>query len=146
MGFAQYLPDEQGLQTKEQFLDQITSILAGRIAEDVFFGEITTGAADDLDKAYKIAHNLVTKLGMSEMGSVSLNENQYGQIQYSDDLKNKVDAQCAKIIEEQTKICEQMVQKYKASIKQMSDELLKKKSLNLRDIINILGERPFKAK
>lgn len=46
-------------------LDRLTTILGGRVAEEEFFGSITTGAYDDLKKAYELAHNMVTKLGMS---------------------------------------------------------------------------------
>jgi ATP-dependent Zn protease len=50
--------------------------LGGRIAEEVFFGRITTGAYDDLEKAFKLAHSIVTKVGMSEkVGYVNYNEN-----------------------------------------------------------------------
>lgn len=50
LGFAQYLPEEGGLQTKEQLCDMITVALGGRIAEEIFFGKITTGASDDIKK------------------------------------------------------------------------------------------------
>jgi AFG3 family protein len=66
LGFAQYLPSETKLDTKEELLDRICFILGGRCAEEYFFKRITTGASDDLQKAYKIAHDLVTKYGMSE--------------------------------------------------------------------------------
>jgi len=85
LGFAQYLPNENSLQTKEELLDQVCCILGGRCAEEEFFGKITTGAYDDLEKAFKLTHNLVTKVGMSEkIGYVNYSENEYGMKIYSD--------------------------------------------------------------
>jgi len=59
LGFAQYLPDEASLQTKEQLCDMITVALGGRIAEEIFFGKITTGASDDIKKCTQIAQGMV---------------------------------------------------------------------------------------
>lgn len=66
LGYAQYLPNESSLETKSELLDRICCILGGRVSEETFFGEVTTGAYDDLKKAYEVAHNIVTKFGMSE--------------------------------------------------------------------------------
>lgn len=66
LGFAQYFNNENKLNTRSQLIDQICFILGGRCAEEYFYGTCTNGAADDLEKAYQIAHNIVTKLGMSE--------------------------------------------------------------------------------
>ena len=55
LGFAQYLPDEISLYSKEQLIDMICTALGGRIAEKVFFGKITTGASDDIKKITQIA-------------------------------------------------------------------------------------------
>jgi len=59
LGFAQYLPNESSLETKEELLDRICCILGGRCAEEHFNGKVTTGAYDDLQKAYKVAKNIV---------------------------------------------------------------------------------------
>ena len=60
LGFAQYLPNEQQMYTRQKLLDEICVILGGRVSEEVFFGKISTGASDDLEKAYKLAKGLVT--------------------------------------------------------------------------------------
>lgn len=85
LGFAQYLPNESSLDTKEQLKDKISKILGGRVAEEEFFGIITTGAYDDLNKAYSMARNMVLKLGMSDrLGYVNYQENDSGIKTYSD--------------------------------------------------------------
>ena len=66
LGFAQYFVNETKLNTKQQLMDRICFILGGRMAEEKFFNKITNGAADDLKKAYEIAHNIVVKLGMND--------------------------------------------------------------------------------
>ena len=75
LGFAQYLPKETGLETKQELKDKIVAILAGRVAEQHFFGKVTTGAYDDLQKAYSLASAIVKKFGMGDMGYVSLDNN-----------------------------------------------------------------------
>ena len=66
LGFAQYLPNETNLYSKEELLDQIIVILGGRCAELEFFGKETTGASDDLQRSRTIAFDIVTRYGMSE--------------------------------------------------------------------------------
>lgn len=84
LGFAQYLPNESSLESKSELLDRLCMILGGRIAEEEFFGSITTGAYDDLKRAYELCHALVTKYGMSEkLGYVGYLENDYSKT-YSD--------------------------------------------------------------
>lgn len=147
LGFAQYLPNEQSLDTKEELIDRLISILAGRVAEEEFFGRVTTGAFDDLQKAYDIAHNIVTKLGMTErLGYVALQENQYGMKQYSDKTSEQIDKECESIINEATEKCRELVKEHKMKITEMSELLIKKKTIDLKDITSVLGKRPFVQK
>lgn len=72
LGFAQYLPDDKVIHTRENLLDEICVILGGRITEEKFFGRITTGAQDDLDKVAKLANKIVKDYGMTEeLGNVN---------------------------------------------------------------------------
>merc|ERR1740138_1607064 len=76
LGFAQYLPADISLFSKEAILDKIAVALGGRAAEEIFVGKITTGAADDLDKVTKMAYSLVSVYGMtSEIGLLSYQQN-----------------------------------------------------------------------
>ena len=78
LGFAQYFNSENKLNTKTQLIDQICFILGGRCAEEHFFGTCTNGPADDLQKAYQIAHNIVTKLGMNDrVGNIGFRDPQF---------------------------------------------------------------------
>ena len=66
LGFAQYLPDELSLYSKESLIDYIKVALGGRIAEEIFFNSITTGASDDLKKVTGIATSIVATYGMND--------------------------------------------------------------------------------
>ena len=89
LGFAQYLPNETSLETKEELMDRICCILGGRCSEELFRSKITTGASDDLRKAYDLAEAIVVKLGMSEkIGNRGFPQREYGK-SYSD-LTGKV--------------------------------------------------------
>ena len=66
LGFAQYLPKETNLYFRKELMDQLCFIYGGRCAEELFFGKVTTGASDDIQRAYDLAYNMVTKYGMSE--------------------------------------------------------------------------------
>ena len=95
LGFAQYLPNESSLETRDELLDRICCILGGRCSEELFNGKVnfslldiyskvTTGAYDDLRKAYDLAEAMVTKFGMSEkVGLVGFEEHEYVK-KYSD--------------------------------------------------------------
>jgi AFG3 family protein len=79
LGFAQYLPTEESLKYEDTLRDELAVILGGRIAEEVFFEEVSTGAYDDLQKAYNIAHSIVTQYGMTEkIGLVQFPTHPYG--------------------------------------------------------------------
>ena len=147
LGFAQYLPNEDSLETKQELVDRIISILAGRIAEEEFFGEVTTGAHDDLQKAYRIAHSIVTKFGMTKsMGFVSYEEDQFGRKIYSENSSALIDKECKEIIQNASKECRKIIKEKKDLIQKMSDLLLEKNTIDLNDIIGVLGQRPFEPK
>jgi AFG3 family protein len=75
LGYAQYLPKEQFLYTTEQLLDGMCMTLGGRVAEDITFGKISTGAQNDLERITKLAYAMVTIYGMNEkVGNVSFND------------------------------------------------------------------------
>ena len=113
IGFAQYLPNEVSIETKEEFEDKICSALGGRIAEEEFFGKITTGASDDLNKVHRYARHMVTKLGFAEekLGYITYSENQFGKKGYSEETNIVID-------QEVNRIVNQCVDKARAIIKE----------------------------
>lgn len=144
LGFAQYLPSETSIYTKEELLDQIAGILGGRCAEMVFFGESSTGAYDDLQKAQKIAFDLVTTYGMSDtMKYIRFDYDEYGNKKFSENTHSLIDKEVSRIIDEQTQRCLTMITDKKDIIRKLADKLLEKEILVFNDIVDILGDRPF---
>ena len=116
LGYAQYLPNESTLETKDELLDRICCILGGRCSEEYFFKKVTTGAFDDLEKVFKIAHAIVTKLGMSEkVGFMGFSETEF-QKNYSDETQKIIDLEIKKIINECTQKTRGTVEKFKTQI------------------------------
>eukprot|EP01017_Pseudomicrothorax_dubius_P045239 TRINITY_DN7797_c0_g1_i10.p1 TRINITY_DN7797_c0_g1~~TRINITY_DN7797_c0_g1_i10.p1 ORF type:complete len:273 (-),score=85.41 TRINITY_DN7797_c0_g1_i10:170-931(-) len=147
LGFAQYLPNESSLESKEELLDRICCILGGRCSEEVFFGKITTGAYDDLKKVYDLAHAIVTKFGMSDViGYVGLGEDEYGAKRYSEETSKVIDAEIKRLVDEATQRTRALITEHKKDIENLSNALLEKETLDLSAIVKILGQRPFKPK
>ena len=107
-GYALMLPEEETyLQTKQDLLDRITGLLAGRVSEEITFKEVTTGAHNDFQKATAIARAMVTEYGMSELGPIQY-EQRSGNVflgrdynkdkNFSDHLARQIDEQIHKII------------------------------------------------
>ncbi|CAD8194275.1 unnamed protein product [Paramecium octaurelia] len=143
LGYAQYLPNESSLESKQELLDRICCILGGRISEEIFFDQITTGAYDDLKKAYEVAHSIVTKFGMSEsIGYIGFQEGEF-QKPYSDNTNKHIDDEIKKIIEDQTQRTRQLLREKKEFVDKLATSLLDKETLDLQKIIEVLGERPF---
>jgi AFG3 family protein len=146
LGYAQYLPNESSLETKEELLDRISCILGGRCAEEAFFGRITTGAYDDLKKAYDIANAMITKFGMSEtIGFIGYPDDEYFR-KHSDETAREIDTEIKKIVNYCTERCRETVIKHKPQIEALAASLLEKETLDLQQIVSILGERPFAPK
>jgi AFG3 family protein len=125
-------------------VNQIIAVLAGRAAEYEFFKKTSTGAYDDLQKAYRIARAIVTRLGMNpEIGQATFVENEYGVKEYSDAMNRKIDVEVGKILTKCTETAAEMVKEHRQLIRKMSDALLEKETLDLKAIQAVLGERPF---
>ena len=80
LGFAQYLPDDITLYSKDSLLDRIAMTLGGRAAEELFTGQISTGASDDLKKVTNIAYGMVSAYGF---------DSKVGLFNYSNDQENQ---------------------------------------------------------
>lgn len=120
------------LETKNELLDRLCSILGGRVAEEIFFGRITTGAYDDLKKAYELAFTLVTKYGMSEkLGYVGYIENDYNK-SYSDATNKLIDDEIKRLIDEATDRTRLLLTEHKDLIGSLAEKLLEKETLDLK--------------
>lgn len=150
LGVTWFLPeDDKHLYTKSKFFDEICSLFGGYCAEIEFFGEMSTGASNDIEKATAIATNMVTKYGMSTIGAVSLGEQNHeiflgrdlGHVKnYSEDTAQKVDTEIRSILQEAKKYAENIIKEKKEKIKEIAEGLLKKETLSRAEFLNFFGE------
>lgn len=111
LGFAQYLPDELNLYSREQLQDMIVMALGGRISEEIFFGKITTGASDDIKKCTQIAAALVTQYGMSPvLGPLNYAVEEGYQKPFSDKTNRLIDEEVRRIIDNAYAKCKELLQ------------------------------------
>ncbi|PIZ75289.1 cell division protein FtsH [Candidatus Peregrinibacteria bacterium CG_4_10_14_0_2_um_filter_38_24] len=139
LGVTWFLPDEdQHLITKSKFEDELCSLLGGYTSEEIFFGEMTTGASNDLQRATKLARNMVTKYGMSELGPIIFGgENDeifigkdYGHIKnYSEESSSKIDELTKKIIDKAYKRTKDLIEKHKDLIDRIAKDLLEEETI-----------------
>jgi len=148
LGYAQYMPEDIPLYSKEHLIDRLKVALAGRAAEELFIGRITTGAADDLDKVTKIANMMVAVQGMNkEIGMVSYPPKNDGQPEfvrpYSDETARRIDEQTRLLVDSQYDAVKQLLTEKQELVHKLSERLLKKEVLVMEDLTEILGDRPF---
>ena len=127
-GYTMMLPKEEKalVLTKDELLGQITGLLGGRASEELFLNEVSTGASDDFKKATRIARNMVTKYGMSELGLVQYEEESEGVFLGRDYNKSKnfSDQVALEIDEAQRKIINECYTKAKKVIKENKDLIM----------------------
>lgn len=152
LGYAQYLPKDQYLFTKQQLLDRMCMTLAGRAAEEITFdGTITTGAQDDLQKVTKLAYAQITRYGMDHVvGPVSFEENDSTGFPsarvYSEATAQTIDSRVNNLIAEALDRTRKLIKEHEKHLIAVAERLLEKEVLSRDDLIEILGPRPFKTK
>ena len=148
-GYTMMLPKEEKIAvlTKDELLAQITGLLGGRVSEEMFLGEISTGASDDIKRATKIARSMVTEYGMSELGPVQYEEKSEGVFlgrdyakskNFSDQVALEIDEQTRKIIEECYDKAKKIIKENKDLIFQLSDALMKYETITKEQIESIV--------
>lgn len=146
LGYAQYLPKEQFLYTTEQLVDGMCMTMGGRVAEDITFGKISTGAQNDLERITKLAYAMVTVYGMSEkVGNISFNDSQESQFQkpYSERTAELIDEEVRNLIENAYKRTKELLLENQEGMIALAEKLLVKEILFQSDLEEILGKRPF---
>ncbi len=143
-GYNMMVPTEEKMcSTKTDLLEEITGLLGGRTAEEITFGEITTGAHNDFEKATKIARAMVTEYGMSDLGPLQF-EQQAGSVflgrdynktqHFSNEVANEIDMEMRKIIDDCHKKATEIIKKNKDLLKLIADALLEYETLTKEQI------------
>ena len=147
LGYAQYLPKEQFLYTTEQLTDGMCMTLGGRVAEEIVFSKISTGAQNDLERITKLAYAMVTIYGMNAaVGNVSFHDpqNEYNFSKpYSDRTAQLIDEEVRKIIFDAYERTKQLLIDNRSGLEKLAKKLLEKEILFQADLEEILGKRPF---
>ncbi len=149
LGAAWYLPEERQITTFEQMYDELTSTLGGRAAEDIIFGQISTGALNDLEKVTKQAYAMVVYFGLNKkIGNVSYydssGQNEYNFTKpYSEKTAQTIDEEVSALIEKAYSRAKDMLMTRKDKLSQLGDLLLEKEVIFREDLERIFGKRPF---
>ncbi|VVC86282.1 paraplegin [Leptidea sinapis] len=148
LGFAQYTPSDQKLFSTEELFDRMCMALGGRAAEAIVFNSITSGAKNDLEKVTKIAYAQVQVYGMSPtVGLLSFPDmKDKGKSPFSKTLKNLMDLEARKIIGKAYYRTESLLKNNHEKLKALAEELLRKETLNYKEVEAILGPPPFPKK
>jgi len=158
LGVTMFLPvEDRHLMTKGQMLARIAMALGGRVAEEVVFGEITTGASDDIKRATRLAHSMVCELGMtSKLGPVAYGENEENvflgremtsrRADYAEDTAREIDNEVRRIVEEQYAVAKQVVVENRDKLERLAHSLLERETLDAEEISAALDGRELPSR
>lgn len=148
LGYAQYLPKEQFLYQTEQLIDEMCMAFGGRVAEDIVFGKISTGALSDLERITKMAYSMVTVYGMNpQIGNLSFYDSKQSDYSfgkpYSDATAERIDQEVKRIIDDAYNRTKGLLMKHRQHLEVIAKELLEKEILFQSDLERLIGKRPF---
>ncbi|HVM09752.1 MAG TPA: ATP-dependent zinc metalloprotease FtsH [Acidimicrobiales bacterium] len=152
LGLTWSLPEDKYGYTKGELKARIAMALGGRTAEEIVFGEITTGAANDIEKATQIARDMVTEYGMSEVlgpqqlgqknGEVFLGRDYGHQANYSDQVAARIDEEVRAIIEDAHEEAKAILETHREVLDRIAQDLIEKETLDHHELEEIMGHLP----
>ena len=148
LGYTMQMPEEEKyLMSKDEIIDQITVLLAGRVAEELVFNTKTTGAANDIERANAMARAMIAQYGMSDkFGMMSLEsiENKYldgrAVSNCSDETKTQLDAEIVKLLNECHAKAEKMLSENRTALDRISEFLIEKENITGDQFMEILNQ------
>ena len=151
LGAAWYAPEARQIIPTQALLDTMCGMLGGRAAEEVFLGEVGTGASDDLEKCTKIARSMIMMYGMSDkLPNINYNDStgqDYGfQKPYSEETARVIDEEVKRIIAEQYERAKDILRKYAKEHNAIRDLLIEREVIYHDDVEEILGKRKWKSR
>jgi len=155
LGFTMIPPQRDRIhETKTHLLEEIASMMGGRAAESLIFSEMTTGAANDIDKATILARDMVVEFGMSDLGPISfgpsIDVTEWGgrymtETKVSPDMQGKIDCEVKKILDKGYKQALTILKKMREKLDLIANELIKKETLEGEEFEKLMGSKPAKA-
>jgi AFG3 family protein len=149
LGFAQYLPKEVFLRTQKQIMDIVCMALAGRAAEEIFFGSVTTGASDDLRRVTQLVYSTIQLYGMnSRLGQLSFPKDPNAMFEdrpYSEKTAKVMDEEARAIVDTAYERTLTLLRSKKDEVAMVAKLLLDRETITHDDMITLIGERPFKG-
>ncbi len=149
LGAAWYLPEERQITTKEQLYHEMIATMGGRAAEQVMFGQISTGALSDLEKVTKQAFAMVTYYGLDEeIGNLSFydstGQQEYSLTKpYSEKTAETIDQQVSKLVEKAYQEAVSILSSHKEGLTMLANKLIEKEVIFGDDLEVIFGKRPW---
>jgi cell division protease FtsH len=158
LGVTMFLPTEdRHLMTRQQTLARVAMALGGRVAEELVFGEITTGAQDDIKRATRVARAMVCELGMSsKLGPVAYGENEESVFlgreissrreDYSEETAREIDQEVRGIVEGQYTVARKVLSENRDKLDRLAQALLERETLDSQEIESVLAGRELPAR
>jgi len=149
LGAAWYLPEERQITTYEQMFDEITSAVAGRASEEVYFGKVSTGALNDLEKVTKQAYAIVVYFGLNkEIGNISYydssGQNEFAfQKPYSEKTAEVIDQEVRGIVQSAYERAKKIINENREKLENLAQLLLEREVIFREDLETIFGKRPY---
>jgi len=137
---------DRAQETKTRLMERLSVLLGGRAAEELIFSEMTTGAADDISKANKLARSMVVDFGMSSLGPITWDgqedENNWTIIDpISSKMKAKIDEEIEAIIKRAYLRSRQLLKKNRSTLDKLAQELLVKETLDQNEFEKVVGKK-----
>lgn len=149
LGFAQYLPKEVFLRTQEEIMDIVCMALAGRAAEEIFFGRVTTGASDDLRRVTDLIYSTIQLYGMNpRLGQLAFPKDDnamFDERPYSEKTAKAMDEEARNIVDGAYGRTLKLLRKRKNEVEAVAKLLLEKETIVHDDVHKLVGPRPFKG-
>ena len=149
LGAAWYMPEERQITTKEQMLDEMCATLGGRAAEELFIGQISTGAMNDLERVTKQAYGMIAYAGMSDKlpNLCYYNNEEYSfNKPYSERTAELIDEEVKRMINEQYERAKMVLTEHKEGHNQLAQLLMEKEVIFAEDVEHIFGKRPWASR
>ena len=141
--------EDKQLQSRAYFVDELAILLGGYVSEKIVFGDVTTGASNDLERATHMARNLITRYGMSRLGPrtfgkkeelVFLGKEISEEKDYSEQTALEIDREVSRFLEEARQTAEKIINKKRETLNKIAETLLKKETIEKEEFDELVGE------